>query len=240
MIPLLVLHLTGGSLAIASGLVALYAAKGATLHRKSGTIFAYTMLSMSLTGAAVMAAGGRTSSANLLAGLLTTYLVITALTTVSARSSLVQKLDRGAMVVALTFGAVCVASALGILATGAESRRGLAFVLLVVGGIALPAGLADRRMIRAGGLRGAQRLKRHLWRMCLALLIVVASFVLGRRFPEALRILPIRLIPLVVLLSMFVWLWRLRRPTSDDSAGRRFVPSQSPDVRGHDVSNASV
>jgi hypothetical protein len=58
MSPLLALHLTGGSLAMASGLVALYAAKGAALHRKSGTIFAYAMLSMSLTGAAVMAAGG--------------------------------------------------------------------------------------------------------------------------------------------------------------------------------------
>jgi uncharacterized membrane protein len=211
MIPLLALHLTGGSLAIVSGLVALYAAKGATLHRTSGTIFAYAMLSMSLTGAAVMAAGGRTSSANLLAGLLTTYLVTTALTAVRARSARVQKLDRYAMVAALAFGVVSVASALGILATGEASTRGLAFVLLIVGGIALPAGLGDRRMIRAGGLRGAPRLTRHLWRMCLALFIVVASFVLGRRFPEALRILPIRLIPLVVLLSMIVWLWRLRR-----------------------------
>src|SRR5437660_238986 len=228
MIPLLALHLTGGSLAIVSGLVALYAAKGATLHRKSGTIFAYAMLSMSITGAAVMAAGGRTSSANLLAGLLTTYLVITALTTVSARSARVQKLDRGAMVAALTFGVVSVASALGILAVGGERSRGLAFVLLIVGGIALPAGLGDRRMIRAGGLRGAPRLKRHLWRMCLALFIVVASFVLGHRFPEALRILPIRLMPVVVFLSMCGWLWRLRRRvTSDGSIGRRFAPSSA-------------
>ena len=144
-----------------------------------------------------------------------TYLVTTALTTVSARSARVQKLDRGAMVAAVAFGVVGVAAGLGILATGGESRRGLAFVLLIVGGIALPAGLADRRMIRAGGLRGAHRLRRHLWRMCLALFVVVASFVLGRRFPEALRIFPIRLIPLVVLFSMIAWLWRLRRrPTS--------------------------
>jgi hypothetical protein len=210
MIPLLALHLTGGALAIASGLVALYAPKGATLHRGSGTIFAYAMLSMSLTGSAAMAAGGRTSSANVLAGLLTTYLVITALTTVSARSPRVQRLDRGAMVVALAFGVVSVVSALGILATGSRSSRGLAFVLLIVGGIALPAGVGDHRMILAGGLRGADRLKRHLWRMCLALFIVVASFVLGRRFPEALRVLPIRLIPFVVLVTMSVWLWRLR------------------------------
>jgi hypothetical protein len=35
--------------------------------------------------------------------------------------------------------------------------------------------------------------------------------ILGRRFPQALRILPIRLIPFVVLVSMTLWLWRLRR-----------------------------
>jgi hypothetical protein len=53
--------------------------------------------------------------------------------------------------------------------------------------------------------------------MCLALFIVVASFVLGRRFPEALRILPVRLIPFMVLVTMSVWLWRLRRrPKSAD------------------------
>src|SRR5438105_360182 len=106
MILLVALHLTGGALAVVSGLVALYATKGAALHRRSGTIFAYAMLSLSLTGAAAMAAGGRTSSANVLAGLLTTYLVTTALTTVRARSARVQILDRAAMVAAVAFGGV--------------------------------------------------------------------------------------------------------------------------------------
>jgi hypothetical protein len=231
MMALLAVHLLGGSLAIASGLVALYAAKGAMLHRKTGTVFAYAMLSMLLTGAAVMVAGGRTSSANVLAGLLTTYLVTTALTAVRPRSAGVQKLDRGAMVAALAFGIATVASALGILMMGGESGRGLAFVFLIVGLIALPAGLADRRMIRGGGLQGAHRLRRHLWRMCFALCILIASFVLGRRLPEAFRILPVRLIPLVVLISMIVWLWRLRRrPMSGGPVGARALslPGRTP------------
>ena len=68
-------------------------------------------------------------------------------------------------------------------------------------------------MIRAGGLRGAPRLTRHLWRMCLALFIATASFFLGtgRRIPESLHIRAFRLIPLVVLATMVFWLWRLRR-----------------------------
>ena len=54
---LIPLHVArAGSSRIVSGLVALYAAKGRTLHRKSGTIFVYAMLVMSLSGA-VMAVG---------------------------------------------------------------------------------------------------------------------------------------------------------------------------------------
>ena len=55
---LIPLHVTGGVTGILSGLVALYALKGARLHRKSGTIFVYAMLLMSLSGA-VMAVGRR-------------------------------------------------------------------------------------------------------------------------------------------------------------------------------------
>src|SRR5260370_27322382 len=51
-------HFLAAGLALVFGCVALYAAKGATLHRKSGMLFVYAMLTMSLTGA-VMAASMR-------------------------------------------------------------------------------------------------------------------------------------------------------------------------------------
>src|SRR5258708_19466418 len=74
-------------------------------------------------------------------------------------------------------------------------------------------GVGDFRMTRAGGLHGPPRLRRHLWRMCAALFIAAASFFLGpvRRIPEPLRVPALRLIPLVVLVTMAYWLWRLRR-----------------------------
>ena len=117
------------------------------------------------------------------------------------------------MLAALVLGLVSVVSAIGILTAADRSHRGLAFVLLIFGVIALPSGVGDLRMIRAGGFRGAPRLKRHLWRMCLALFIATASFFLGtgRRIPESLHIRAFRLIPLVVLVTMVFWLWRLRR-----------------------------
>ena len=63
--------------------IALYAAKGARLHRKSGMLFVRTIVVLSLTGA-VMAAirASAWSAANIPAGLLTAYLVMTALTAV--------------------------------------------------------------------------------------------------------------------------------------------------------------
>ena len=68
-------------------------------------------------------------------------------------------------------------------------------------------------MIRAGGLHGPARLKRHLWRMSVALFIASASFFLGpvRRIPEPLRVPALRLIPFLVLATMAYWLWRYRR-----------------------------
>jgi uncharacterized membrane protein len=200
-------HVLAGAVAIASGFVALYAFKGGTLHRKSGTIFAYAMLVMSLSGA-VMAVGHAGAAVNIPAGLVTAYLVITSLATVRPASSGTPRLNRAGMVAAFAIGA----GSLLVAITGGASR-GMTPPLVMFGVVALFAGEGDRRMIRAGGLKGASRLRRHLWRMCTALFIAAASFFLGpvRRIPEPLRLPAFRLIPLVVLVTMAYWLWRYRR-----------------------------
>jgi len=200
-------HIIAGVVAIASGFVALYALKGGALHRKSGTVFACAMLVMSLSGA-VMAVGRAGAAINIPAGLVTAYLVITALATVRPVSPGSLRVDRGAMVAAFAIGA---GSLLVAIAGGA--RGSMVFPLVMFGLVALFAAEGDRRMIRAGGLKGASRLRRHLWRMCTALFIAAASFFLGpvRRIPEPLRVPALRLIPLVVLLTMAYWLWRYRR-----------------------------
>jgi len=47
------IHIIAGSIAIVAGFVAVFALKGARLHRKSGLLFVYAMLVLSLTGAAI-------------------------------------------------------------------------------------------------------------------------------------------------------------------------------------------
>jgi uncharacterized membrane protein len=113
--PLLLVHVTGGVVAIAAGFVALYALKGASLHKRSGTIFVCAMLSMSLSGALMAAVMASVSAANILAGLLTAYLVVTGLTTVSPPSARIDLVNRGAMVAVFLLALVTLGSAFAMI-----------------------------------------------------------------------------------------------------------------------------
>jgi uncharacterized membrane protein len=205
------LHAIAGLLALASGAVALYAKKGAMLHRKSGMVFVYSMLFMSASGA-VMAAL-QPSRISLIAGLLTFYLVATALLTVRRPRWDSHWIDAGAMLLALgvsgagfTFAFIAANSPGGKL-DGLPAAPGFMF-----GVVALLASLGDIRMLRARGIQGAPRIARHLWRMCFALFIASASLLSRPRlFPKPLRdsgLLPIPIF--LVLLLMFYWLARVR------------------------------
>ena len=198
-------HVVAGAIAILTGYVALFAFKGATVHRKSGLIFVGAMLVMSLTGA-VMAVGRPGAAVNVPAGLVTAYLIATAFATVRPPSARVRGFERGAMIAAFLFGTVSIAVAMS------GTQGVFTAPLFMFGLIALLGGNGDRRMLRAGGLQGAPRLKRHLWRMCTGLFVAAASFFLGppARVPEPLRLPPFRLIPLIALAAMAFWLWRLR------------------------------
>jgi uncharacterized membrane protein len=206
---LIPIHVTGGAIAIVSGLIALYALKGARLHRKSGTIFVYAMLVMSLTGA-VIAVGRYGAAMNIPAGLVSAYLVITSLLTIRRPSSGSLKAERVAMVAAFV---LALGSVIAAFVSAGRGNMGFVFPLLMFALLAFSAGMGDRRMLQAGGLQGTARIKRHLWRMCVALFIAAGSFFLGpvRRIPEPLRLPALRLIPFLVLVTMAYWLWRYRR-----------------------------
>jgi hypothetical protein len=198
-------HVVAGAIAILSGFIALFVRKGSRVHRKSGLIFAGAMIVMSLSGA-MLAIGRLGVEVNVPAGLVTAYLVVTAFLTVQPPSNRTHAMERGAM-----FAVGAAAIVFGFSAIG-RGYAGFGVPALMFAAIALLGGVGDRRMLRAGGLTGAPRLKRHLWRMCTALFIAAASFFLGpvRRIPEPLRLPPFRMLPLIALAAMVFWLWRLR------------------------------
>jgi hypothetical protein len=207
----LLVHVTAGGLGIVAGFLALYSAKGAWLHRRSGIVFFCAMVVMALSGAVIAALRG--AEASVIGGMLACYLVVTALATVRPHGAQSARLDVGLLLVAL---AIAMASlVLGFDAVGRGGvREGIpAVVLFKFALVALLAGAGDLRVIRSGALRGAPRLARHLWRMCFALYIATASFFFGQadKLPEALRVPVLLAFPVVaVVVTMFYWLWRVR------------------------------
>jgi uncharacterized membrane protein len=214
-------HILAGLAGIASGAVALYAAKGAGLHRKAGMVFVYTMLVMSASGAVMAALKHQTGS--VIAGVLTFYLVLTGLVTVRRPALEFHGVDAVAMLVALAVGIAGFKFGSEALAADAATKAASPPVAyFVFGTVALLAALGDLRILLAPRSHAAARMARHLWRMCFALFVATGSFFLGqpRLFPKALRSSGVLALPVLwVLLAMFYWLarvWLRRRPLSLD------------------------
>lgn len=209
-------HVIAGGLALLFGFVALSAAKGARLHRKTGMLFVYAVLTMALTGT-VMAAL-KSQSGNVIGGVLTLYLVTTSLLAVRPPSEAIRRIELVAMLVALALGITCVTYGFEALASPKGTRSGIPFVVFFMfATVALLGVIGDLRKIRAGALKGAPRLVRHLWRMCYAFWIATSSFFLGPRervakiLPEVLITPALLALPVVaVIVVMLYWLWRVR------------------------------
>jgi len=210
----LAVHILAGSIGLATGFVALYSAKGAPLHRKAGMAFVGAMLAMCALGGLIAGTRPAAPALNLPAALITAYLVITSLTTVRPPSRGAFGLQIGMMLVGLAVGLVALGFGFEALANGGTRRGMPAFPFFLFGLIGLLGSIGDVRMMRAGGIQGAPRITRHLWRMCLALLIAALSFFIGQAkvIPKPIRIYPLLALPmLAVLATMIYWLWRVRR-----------------------------
>ena len=212
----LLVHIVAGALGLLSGYVALYATKGATLHRKAGMLFVCVMLTMAITGMLISAVEGVAPAINVPSALLVFYLVITSLSTVRPPAAAWRWLDSAAMWMACAIALGCFAFGFRAIVAGGR-EAGLAYPLFMFGLVSALASAGDRRVLRGGALRGAPRLVRHLWRMCFALFVASIAFFLGQgRVPEMLRH-PVLLATGVLLpiVAMLYWRWRLRaRPAS--------------------------
>lgn len=208
-----VIHILAGTLALLFGYVALYSPKGAAVHRRSGMVFVYAMLTMSVFGALIAMVQEEAPKLNVPVALLTFYLVVTGLTTMRPPFAGSQWLDIGALL--LVLGVALAYVTFGFQAIGdIERTDGIAAPLFFTfAAVALLAAAGDVRMLCSGALTGASRLARHLWRMCFALLIAALSFFIGQAgvFPKPVRIIPLLALPvLAVLATMLYWLWRIR------------------------------
>jgi uncharacterized membrane protein len=210
---LLLMHITGGSVAMAAGAVALLTRKGDTAHRVSGTVFFLAMLLMAGIGAAVAPFLTDGQRPNTVAGIMTFYLVLTAWTTVRREQGIGPfavvgfAVALGAALAGLLFAMEAQASPTG---TIDDSPPQAFYIFMIIGGLAA---LTDLKVILQGGITGAPRIARHLWRMCVALFIATGSFFLGQQqmLPSFMRGTLWQFAPVVApFLFMIYWLVRVR------------------------------
>jgi uncharacterized membrane protein len=209
---ILPVHIIAGSIAIIAGFISVLSIKGLKLHRKSGMIFVYSMLVLSITGAVIAAVKNQPSS--VIGGSLAFYLVITALLTVRPRDQRSRWIEAAALVIGVTVTAAAFKIGFDALNSPTGSMSGVpSFMMFLFATIALLGVLGDLRVMRVGELQGAQRIARHLWRMCFSLFIASGSFFLGQAkvIPKPIRILPLLAIPaLLPLVLLLYWLARVR------------------------------
>lgn len=120
--------------------------------------------------------------------------------------------DWVALLFAMFVGIACIVY--GFKAINGQTHDGVpAGMKFFFGFVIFAAAAGDIRMLARGGVSGAKRIARHLWRMCFGLFIASGSFFLGRQgiFPEFVRKSngPI-LLTVLPLMLLVVWLVRVR------------------------------
>jgi hypothetical protein len=233
-IAALSLHVGGGSLGILSGYTAVFALKGAPLHRVFGTVFVVSMLIMAVMGLALSVWIRQTS--NIIGGGLAAYLVATAWITVKRQAGTVGHAEIVLFVVALAITGLLVDWAWLAAMSAKGTYQGFrAPFYLVFGFFAALFAMLDLKVILRRGVSGAPRILRHLWRMCFALFFAAASFFLGQQkvMPAFMHGSPLLYIPALAPLALMIyWLVRVRFPKQRrgqrPSASRTNLPLGQP------------
>lgn len=209
----LLMHIGAGSIALLSGVTALSYRKGSRVHRGAGNVFFGSMLLMSVLGGSLALLKPDFGTA--IMALLTFYLVATGWLTVIRREGESGRLEVAAMLVAWAIAALALALGLAVsLRDGGVPGGYPAVFYFVIAGIVAALAVGDVRLVIQRGIAGARRLRRHLWRMCFALLISALAFFIGQQdeFPDFIRGSPLLQLPqLAVLAAAIYWLIRVSR-----------------------------
>ena len=209
-----VLHIGGGTIGLVAGTVAAFARKGGHLHRTAGTVFFVSMLVMAIF-AAWLAVAVPGQIVNLFIATFTFYLVATAWMTVRRKESAIGLPEKIAMCVAIVlcapFAILAFQLAVGLppFFKSAVPFKGPVLIALYVFTLVIAiAALADVKMVLAGGITGAPRIARHLWRMCLGLTMAAGSAFtngLPRLLPGPMHVTPIFFLPQFVPLGLLIF-----------------------------------
>lgn len=163
-----VIHTPAGTIGLVTAVVALFANKGTTLHRKAGTCFTVSMLIMLISG--FVAAFLKESTDDMFLSAVVVYTVFTAWLTVRHKNNETGLLEQ------ITFVWI-VAIAIAALFISAGWRGVNApTAYLFWAGFAFLCAIGDVRNLYRSGLSGYQRIIRHLWRIGFSLIWASLAF----------------------------------------------------------------
>jgi hypothetical protein len=214
------LHIAGGTIGLLSGTVAIVAKKGGALHRRAGFVFVLSMLVMALFAAylAVVIPG---QFPNFIVSIFAFYLIATAWLTVWRKERGVGLPEKIAFAVVLAllapFALLSFELSLGLplFFTTAIAIKGPILVAMYgFTAVIAIAVISDAKVLLAGGIAGAPRIARHLWRMCLGLTLAAGSAFtngLPRLLPGPMHVTAIYFVPQFIPLILLVfWMIRVR------------------------------
>ena len=191
---MLTFHIIAGTIVLLSGIGALIFSKGEKLHRLSGNTFFFTLI--------LMAGSGAFLSDDPTIAFSSIYFASTAWV-ITLRPE-----KKTGVFEIIAFIAISIICARYLFVAFTSEPGFMVTMFYIFGSVALIAALLDLNMIIRGGLSGAHRIARHLWRMCYALIGAVLSFVANtsdkwsQYFPEDLPIY-------FIIGIMFYWLFRV-------------------------------
>jgi uncharacterized membrane protein len=206
-LPLLILHILGGTVALLAGTLAIAVRKGSRLHRTSGNVFTIAMVT--LASSAFCLAIMKSQRANIIGSIVTFYMITTAW--LAGRRRNIGRSDWAALLVGL--GGAAAVITLGVLTLHHPDKNAPAGMSFFFGLVLLLAAAGDIRMLAGGGIAVRPRIIRHLWRMCFGLFIATGSFFLGQQqvFPAFLRgSIFLTVLALLPFPLMIYWLLRVR------------------------------
>ena len=200
------IHVAGGIVALLAGTAAVTARKGGPLHARAGTWFFGSMLVLGVT--ASILEPFRSPPGSPIGGMMVCYFVATSWVAARRRDGVTGRFEIAACAAALGMSALMFWGGL----EGASTPAGSGPVYALAG-LCLAAGLGDLNAVLRRKLGPAQRLSRHLWRMCFAFFIATGSFFLGQQdvMPQAVRGSPILFVlAFAPFALMAFWLVRVR------------------------------
>ena len=202
-------HIAAGLAAIAAGTASVAARKGGRVHKLAGNGFVVAMLVLGVT-ASILEPFREPEPGSPLVGVLVCYFILTSWVAARRRDGAAGWFEMVAAAAALGTGTLMFVAAWTGSATATPVGMGPVYAF---GTLCLYAGLLDLSVVIRKTLTPAQRLARHLWRMCFAFFIATGSFFLGQQdiLPTAVRGSPILLVLAFAPFGvMLFWLVRLR------------------------------